>query len=78
MSFYQLFNHRELYKQEFSEWIKVNEFKDQRSAYDCIHMAEYAEDKETLIKALQNYLKQDKEGFLYDKFKMRLTELTNE
>lgn len=78
MSFYQLFEHKELYKQEFSEWVKVNEFKDQRSAYDCIHMAEYAEDKQTLIKAIQNYLKHDKEGFLHDKFKKRLSEIVNE
>lgn len=78
MSFYQLFNHKELYKKEFAEWVKENDFKDQRSAYDCIHMAEYAEDKETLIKAIQNYLKHDTDGYLHDKFEKRLNELINE
>jgi hypothetical protein len=78
LNFYQLFNHKEIYKEEFAEWLKVNEFNDERSAYDCIHMAEYAEDKETLIKAIQIYLKHNKEGFLHDTFKKRLTELTNE
>jgi len=78
MSFYKLFNHKDLYKQEFANWIKVNEFRDERSAYDVIHMAEYAEDKETLIMAIQHYLRHNKVGYLHDKFKKRLSELTNE
>jgi hypothetical protein len=75
LNFYQLFDHKEFYKDEFKEWLKGNEINDERNAYDCIHMAEYADDKETLTKAIEIYLKHNKEGFLHDKFKNRLSEL---
>lgn len=81
LNFYRLFNHKDLYKAEFTNWIKTVDLTNRRTAYDCIHMAEYAEDKETLIKALQNYLKHDKEGVLHvlnEQFKRRLIELTKE
>lgn len=77
LNFYRLFDHKELYKIEFTKWVKMADLTDRRTAYDCIHMAEYAEDKETLIEALRNYLEHDKEGVLHDQFKKRLSELTD-
>lgn len=78
LKFYRLFEEKELFKSELKRWIEENELDDRNASYELIHFAEYAEDKELLIKALESYLRFDEQGFLHDKFSRELEELKNE
>ena len=74
LGFYRLFDHKDLYKVEFLDWVNTVDLTDFRVAYDCIYMAEYAENREILILALKHYLKHDN-AVLRNRFEKRLEEL---
>ena len=74
LSFYRIFDHKELYKVEFLNWVKAVDLTNFRMAYDCICMAEYAENKEVLIRAIKYYLKHDN-AVLRNQFEKKLEKL---